>query len=245
MKRKNSAPLLTRKMRSSTGANGAAMRDLDPGNSQLSQSGSSQLSQKASQLDSTLVLQSTQQSSCYACKQSIATGLFQTTFLKCHFCENQFHGVCLDIPNKSLLDFLYVVDEIGGWTCMNCRTSLTMNNKPSKNTKAITNSNLELIHQEIKSMKTQLEIISDSVISLHSDTRTIIKPGGPGILGSLTYAQAASDGSSSQQDKNKSQKIPVTDLDDNLYANLRSQILLAGTKTERQTLVKSRSDRSS
>ena len=133
MKRKNSAPLLTCKMRSSTGANGAAMRDLDPGNLQISQSGSSQLSQKASQLDSsTLVLQSTQQSSCFACKQSIATGLFQTSSLKCHFCENHYHGVCLDMANKSLLDFLYVVDEIGGWTCTNCRTSLTMNNKPSK-----------------------------------------------------------------------------------------------------------------
>ena len=115
MKRKNSAPLLTCKMRSSTGANGAAMRDLDPGDLQLSQSGSSQLSQKASQLDSsTLVLQSTQQSSCFACKQSIATVLFQTSSLKCHFCENHYHGVCLDIANKSLLDFLYVVNGIGG-----------------------------------------------------------------------------------------------------------------------------------
>ena len=197
MKRKNSAPLLTCKMRPSTGPNGAAMRDLDPGNLQLSQSGSYQLSQKASQLDSsTLVLQSTQQSSCFACKQFIATGLFQTSSLKCHFCENHFHGVCLDIANTSLFDLLYVVDEIGGWTCTNCRTSLTMNNKPSK--KATTNSNLELIRQEIKSMKTQMEIISDLVISLHNDTRTNIKPGGSGNLGSLTYAQAASGGFSSQ-----------------------------------------------
>ena len=221
MKRKNSAPLLSCKVKSSAGVKGAAMHDEVVDDSQQVQLSQSRSSQRDSQLDSILGLQSTQQSLSYVCKQSVATGLIQTTSLKCHFCANHFHGVCLDLPNKSLLDFLYVVDAVGSWTCTGCRASLSKTNKLSKISKTIKNSDVEFIHQEIQSMKSKLEIISDSIISLHKENRINSKTNDSDHR---TYAQVASDRSISQGDTNQSQKI---ESEVNLDAKLRSQILLA------------------
>ena len=58
---------------------------------------------------------------CGVCKQITSVDPIQVTSLQCCLCNTYYHGACLNVSNTSLLDFLYVVAEIGGWCCSTCR----------------------------------------------------------------------------------------------------------------------------
>ena len=234
MKRKNSAPLPTSRVKISTGAINAVMRDDDPDCQRLSQP--SQISQGPStftaftqsihsQFSSTQPPTSTNQN-CDVCKQTSSMDMFQVTSLQCYFCSKSFHGVCLKLANKSLLDFLYVVAEIGGWACQSCRLSLAITNKPTPKNKTI-NSNIDSLHQEIISIKTQLDLISDSVLSLHKANQADTESRKIDPSGSTTYARIVSGAASSNQKEIGQANVdPITN-ENKLDNNLRSQILLA------------------
>ena len=230
MQRKNSAPLPTSRIKISTGAKNAVMRDDDPDRLRLSQP--SQIPQGPSTFTQSIHSQfsSTQPPTgtnhCDVCKQTLSTNMFQFTSLQRYFCSKYFHGVCLKLANKSLLDFLYVVAKIGGWACQSCRISLAITNKPTPENKTI-NSNIDSLHQEIISIKTQLDIISDSVLLLHKANQADTESQKKDSSGSITYARVVSGAASSNQRENGRANVdPISNVN-KLDNNLRSQILLA------------------
>ena len=111
-KRKNSAPLLAGNKVSKTSAitkSCASMRDESSGiDLVLSQSISCSQS-----IDDNLL--------CGVCKLITSVDSIQVASLQCCLCNIHYHGACLNVSNTSLLDFLYVVTEIGGWCCSTCR----------------------------------------------------------------------------------------------------------------------------
>ena len=58
---------------------------------------------------------------CKKCDKGVSTDAVHVTALKCCICEHHYHGTCLDIANPTMLSFLHVVVDIGGWACMECR----------------------------------------------------------------------------------------------------------------------------
>ena len=122
-----------------------------------------------------------------------------------------------------------MVAEIGGWACPNCRSSLITSTKStvSKNNKA-TNASIEVIHKEINSIKTQLEIISDSVLALHKSGQADTARNKMSAPGPFTYAEIASGTSIASKSVHVDQpRLDSSPNGINLDTNLRSQILLA------------------
>ena len=57
---------------------------------------------------------------CPVCKQTTLSTSVEITSLKCCLCNTNYHGDCLSI-DESLMNFLYVIVDIGGWCCVRCR----------------------------------------------------------------------------------------------------------------------------
>ena len=89
---------------------------------------------------------------CNKCKKNVSTDTIHVTSLKCCICEGYYHGSCLDIDNPTLLSFLHVVADIGGWACVECRKR--GGKLPARVTK-------NTVNNDIASIKSQLNSISD------------------------------------------------------------------------------------
>ena len=101
---------------------------------------------------------------CPVCKQSTSTDTIQVTALRCCLCDIYIHGRCLDIKNPSLLDFLYVVSEVGGWCCPGCRSPKNNVKTASDNKKTIKKTiSAEQVNDELQFIKTQLASLTDAL----------------------------------------------------------------------------------
>ena len=59
---------------------------------------------------------------CKTCNKPTAFNIFEVNSVQCCFCRSVHHGSCLDI-DESLLPFLYVIKEVGGWCCPTCQST--------------------------------------------------------------------------------------------------------------------------
>ena len=114
-----------------------------------------------------------------ACIYSAAQRMCERTFtvLQCTFCAHFFHGTCLSIDD-SLISFLHVVNEIGGWSYPSCRvmiqsmetdvpskTSIPASGRPSAHIKSSAASRIDQVSAELIDIKFKLKIISDHLIT--------------------------------------------------------------------------------
>ena len=103
---------------------------------------------------------------CHVCPQSTSTDTVQVTALRGCLCVIHIHGRCLDIKNPSLLDFLYVVSEVGGWCCPGCRSSKNNVKTAPDNKKTIKKTiSVEQVNDELQFIKTQLASLTDALAS--------------------------------------------------------------------------------
>ena len=73
---------------------------------------------------------------CGKCRSPVIIDMVHVSSLKCCLCDVLYHGNCLDL-NPVLISFLHVVSDIGGWCCVECRSSNKVNKpvvKPTKST---------------------------------------------------------------------------------------------------------------
>ena len=149
-KRRNSIPLSntsSKVIKTSVGSTSASKRDDDFESSQLLTQVVCTLS--STPLDSQLVCDL----NCNVCKQPASINSIEVSTLKCCLCESYVHGRCLDTANDALLEYLYVVAELGGWCCPTCRVS-KKSGKTTKPTKA--SANVEHVNNELNCIKSQL-----------------------------------------------------------------------------------------
>ena len=92
---------------------------------------------------------------CGSCKQTAVVDSTDVTCLQCCLCDEYFHGSCLEVANETLLDFLYVVSEIGGWCCTSFRLIKKVASKPSKGSKA--SHQQDHVNQELQIIKTSCQ----------------------------------------------------------------------------------------
>ena len=93
---------------------------------------------------------------CIKCSTNVSTDALHVTSLKCCICENHYHGTCMDIDNPTLLSFLHVVADIGGWACVGCRKR--GGKAPAKAAKKQEN-----ISDDLAQIKSHLVSISDAL----------------------------------------------------------------------------------
>ena len=86
--------------------------------------------------------------------------------LKCCLCDVSYHGNCLDLT-PFLVSFLDVVSDVGGWCCVECRSSNKVNKPVAKPTKSTV---IENINSEITILKSQLETITSCLTNLSSSS---------------------------------------------------------------------------
>ena len=90
---------------------------------------------------------------CKKCNKGVSTDAVHVTALKWCICEHHYHGTCLDIANPTMLSFLHVVVDIGGWACEECRKRGGKAPRVNKNSGNINN--------DLAQIKTQLFSISE------------------------------------------------------------------------------------
>ena len=90
----------------------------------------------------------------------------EISHLQCCICDCFYHGECLSIP-QTLMSQLYIVIEVGGWSCSPCRRSLR-SKKPAEpcvpSNKPATSSDNN-ISSEISNIKNQLKSITEFLTS--------------------------------------------------------------------------------
>ena len=157
--------------------------------------------------------------------------LFQPMLLRLQLCS----AVCAiytstesvsALNNNTLLDFLYVVTEIGGWCCPGCRLSRPNQKPVADNKKAVKKSSIsiEQVNDELQFIKTQLASLSDSLTSnpniaaIHGSSPNPVAQ--PSTV-HPTYAQALKSRNSTQSQPHQPASTTVLD------RNLRSAMLTA------------------
>ena len=58
---------------------------------------------------------------CVVCRADIDDDVRNATTLQCCLCDSFFHGECCNVDEANM-DFLHVMNAIGGWCCLNCRS---------------------------------------------------------------------------------------------------------------------------
>ena len=207
-KRKNSEPIVptTSKMKRSVSLtqrlpNPTSHDDVNNDDTLSMPMNSSQLSIDESSGNST---------TCNKCKKHVSTDTVHVTSLKCCLCENYYHGSCLDIDNPTLLSFLHVVVDIGGWACVGCRNRggkapIKENKNKTKNDGLMTD--LALIKKQLNSISDVLKnatVIptSDKVDKMDASAR---------VTGKLSHSQVLR--ASSNRISNSSSQPSTLDTD--------------------------------
>ena len=139
---------------------------------------------------------------CELCRTNISDDQLTTTVLQCCLCDLLFHGVCCDIDD-SLMEFIHVVNEIGGWCCKSCRTSKRGKNTKvppkltQKNADNITAIQLEMskINEQISSISKGLDkltsiAIAPKVTKLSDMLKTPVVPAPPCIVSDAEALQS-------------------------------------------------------
>ena len=181
---------------------------------------------------------------CGSCKQTAVVDSTDVTCLQCCLCDEYFHGSCLEVANETLLDFLYVVSEIGGWCCTSCRLIKKVASKPSKGSKA--SHQQDHVNQELQIIKNQLSILTTNLLSFsnnsinapsgdHTDhlsdmDRLLSSGNSSGFLSKKSYAEIVG----SQQSGSVERKIGGVETIPSLSGGVRTAILSA-VHTELQT----------
>ena len=143
--------------------------------SDLDNVGSCSVSQKASQM-----IQNTNTGNtgyvikCKHCAEEINMAEnSEISHLQCCICDNFYHGECLTI-SETLLPQLYIVVEVGGWSCTACRKVMRCNKGNGAkvpNAKQVTSMDSSL-RSEINDIKTQLQSITQFLSSNFAVTST-------------------------------------------------------------------------
>ncbi len=99
---------------------------------------------------------------CGVCQQVVAPDLINTTSLTCCICDLPHHGTCLDI-NSTLISFLHVVVDIGGWCCSTCIKSKGFTKVTRKPKKQSIN---DVINNDLSEIKKQLNLLADAITKI-------------------------------------------------------------------------------
>ena len=109
---------------------------------------------------------------CPVCKQTTISTSVEINSLRCCLCDTNFHGECLSI-DESLMNFLYVVVDVGGWCCTGCRKSKKVNSGLSNNSRVAPlipwnnpKSEIDLIRNELETIKSNITSLSDNILQL-------------------------------------------------------------------------------
>ena len=172
---------------------------------------------------------------CGTCKQTIIVST-EVDRLQCCLCDVYFHGSCLEVANVTLLDFLYVVSEIGGWCCTSCRLTKKVASKLPKPSKASIHQ--DHVNQELQEIKNQLSILTSNLLSVSKNSITttsgvhtaqisdmdnlLSTSNSIGSVSNIPYAQIVG----SQQSGSTEKKIGVNPIP-NLSMGVRTAILSA------------------
>ena len=113
---------------------------------------------------------------CGHCSEIVNTDEIEISSLQCCLCTMHYHGCCLDIDDD-VLSMLYVIKNLGGWCCENCRR----NHKNNKNfadppieasQKRLSKTDAKMLDlsnkldKDIGFVKSQLQSIVDEIKSL-------------------------------------------------------------------------------
>ena len=126
---------------------------------------------------------SSKDTTCRRCNKNVSTDTIHVTSLKCCLCDNYYHGSCLNLANPTLISFLHVVADIGGWACVECRKR--GGKAPNKADKKFDN-----LNTEISLIKAQLDSLSDvlkKVVTIPASTH--VQNNGEAPSATLTYSQ--------------------------------------------------------
>ena len=109
---------------------------------------------------------------CKECGNKTEFNIFEVNALQCCYCKDVFHGACIGV-DKSLLPFLYVVKEVGGWGCPTCRFSVptdreSKGKQPSPN--AVKKS-IDAVTREVIEMKSNLQAVTQMLTAAHPYAR--------------------------------------------------------------------------
>ena len=58
---------------------------------------------------------------CVVCRADIDDDVRLATTLQCCLCDSSFHGECCNVDEANM-EFLHIMNAIGGWCCLNCRS---------------------------------------------------------------------------------------------------------------------------
>ena len=109
---------------------------------------------------------------CPVCKQTTISISVEINSLRCCLCDTNFHGDCLSI-DESLMNFLYVVVDVGGWCCTGCRKSNKVNSGSLNNNRVapppIPWNNASSAQSEVALIRNELEIIKSNITSLSNN----------------------------------------------------------------------------
>ena len=142
---------------------------------------------------------------CNKCKRHVSTDTVHVTSLKCCLCENYYHGSCLDIDNPTLLSFLHVVVDIGGWACIGCRNrggKAPIKGNKTKNDNLMTD--LALIKSQLNSIS---NVLTNATVIPTSDKMDASAR----VTGRLSYSQVLQ--ASSNRKPNSSSQPSTLDTD--------------------------------
>ena len=101
--------------------------------------------------------------------------IFEILFLKCCFCTKKYHSCCLEI-DESLEQYLYVVTDVGGWSCPTCRATLSSDKTAKSDTGRNKNSsmnnidNLQKLSFEIKALQAQIQSLSEVMSKTNTES---------------------------------------------------------------------------
>ena len=106
---------------------------------------------------------STTDHTCGSCHVGIPDDQLDRVARHCCLCDRYFHGSCCKI-DESLMEYIHIVSEIGGWCCIICRIAkrINVNNSKSLNQTQKNAENIDSINQELTKINDQLKCLTSN-----------------------------------------------------------------------------------
>ena len=107
---------------------------------------------------------------CKVCKKNTRFNIFEVNALQCSICKDVSHGSCLNI-DESLLPFIYVIKEVGGWCCTSCRSSpqTARNSKGKLPTTSVSQQSIDVLTRELSDIKSSLLVVTQALRTASSN----------------------------------------------------------------------------